>query len=442
MYTTQYQDIVKQQYSSDIILQFLETHGPDITIDYLIELLESYIFYVYETKKKTLSIRDILQFDVLGFGHGGKKTAKSNSVKSEDIPNSITFCMPSNIIGVAGHLNPSMDYAHTQYSKNKSLLRSEKTELRAEISQRYETRINKYDNDLYKIRIAIQKMIELSEEKVPNPSQINIIIKSRIPGIIDEWCSNEWDDYISFKYIGLERKTQAFHNKMFTEKDVADAIQAAIEILREKKRGFIQEKTMCMEGAQRSGTDAFKCHNLVTAPDKKKMIPQIQLLSSDSGLFPDVLANFFILFSVHSGDPQFDVFMNDGFATIRRGLIGIRDMDSSKLSYDVDALYENQRGRKLNRDGLPYKMFQKLSVVFNIMPVDYQYISNSIRELDPTKLFSALSYYGSIPRYTSTSCRSGHDIKDVPVYDSEGGSKKKTQKRRGYRIRKTKRAWI
>lgn len=350
--------------------------------------------------------------------------------------------MPSNIIGIAGHLNPSMDYAHTQYSKNKSLLRSEKTELRAEISQRYETRINKYDNDLYKIRIAIQKMIDLSEEKVPNPSQINIIIKSRIPGIIDEWCSNEWDDYISFKYIGLERKTQAFRDKMFTEKDVADAIQAAIEILREKERGFIQEKAMCIEGAQRSEKDAFKCHNLVTAEDKTKMISQVQLLSSDSGLFPDVLANFFILFSVHSGDPQFDVFMNDGFATIRRGLIGISDMDSSKLSYAVDALYENQRGHELNQNGLPYKMFQKLSVVFNIeSPVDYQYISNSIRELDPTKLFSALSYYGSIPRYTSTSCRSGHDIKGLPFYDSEGGSKKKTRKRtfrrRTLRERKT-----
>ena len=75
-------------------------------------------------------------------------------------------------------------------------------------------------------------------------------------------------------------------------------------------------------------------------------------------------------------------------------------------------------------------MFQKLSVIFNIMPVDYQYISNSTRELDPTKLFSAISYYGSIPRYTSTNCRSGHDIKDVPVYDSEGGSKKKTRKRK------------
>ena len=53
------------------------------------------------------------------------------------------------------------------------------------------------------------------------------------------------------------------------------------------------------------------------------------------------------------------------------------------------------------------------------MPHDYQYISNSIRVLDPTKLFDMLSYYGSIPRHTSTSCRSGHDIKGVPFYDSE-----------------------
>jgi len=435
MHITPYQDIVKQQYSGTIIPQFLEKHGPDRTIDYLIELLESYIFHVYEKKKKTLSIRDILRFDVLGFGHGGEKTAKSNSINPKYMPDSITFCMPSNIIGVAGHLNPSMDYAHTQYSKNKSLSRSEKTELRDTISQRYETRSKMYAGDIYKIQIAIQKMIDLSEEKVPNTRGINIIIKSRIPGIIDEWCSNEWDDYIIFKY-GVERKTQAFHNKMFTEKDVADAIQAAIEILREKEHVFIQQQKECVEGAQRSGTDAFKCHNLVTATDKKKMIPQIQLLSSDSGLYPNVLANFFILFSVQSDDYQFNSFMKNGFASIRSVLIGNHDMDSSKLSYDIDTLYENERGIEPNKYGLPYKMFQQLSVVFGIMPPpDYQYISDSRRVLDPTKLFGVLSYYGSISRYTTTSCRSGHDIKDLPTYDSEGGNKTRKRPLRGRPLR-------
>ena len=444
MLTTPYQDIEKQQYSGTIIPQFLKKHGPDKTIDYLIELLESYIFHVYEKKKKTLSIRDILRFDVFGYGHGGEKTAKSNSINSKYIPDSITLCMPSNIIGIISHFNLSMDYAHTQYSKNKSLSRSEKTGLRDIMSQQYETRSKMYANDIYKINIAIQKIIELSKEKVPNTHGINIIMKSTIPRLIEEWCSNEWDDYIIFKY-GVERKTQAFRDKMFTEKDVAEAIQAAIEILREKEQVFIQQQTECVEGAQRSGTDAFKSHNLVTALDKKKMIPQVQLLSSDSGLYPDVLANFFILFSVHSGDPQFDSFMNDGFASLRSYLIKNYDIESGKLSYYVDALYENQRGRKLNRDGLPYKMFQKLSVVFNIMPPDYQYISNSIRELDPTKLFYMLSYYGSIPRYTSTSCRNGHDIKDVPFYDSEGG-RKKTRKRtlrgRTLRGRKTRGRYI
>uniref|UniRef100_A0A6C0B7G1 WW domain-containing protein n=1 Tax=viral metagenome TaxID=1070528 RepID=A0A6C0B7G1_9ZZZZ len=165
MYTTPYQDIEKQQYSGTIIPQFLETHGPDRTIDYLIELLESYIFHVYEKEKKRRSIRDILRFDVLGFGHGGKKTAKSNSIKPEDMPNSITFCMPSNIIGTTGHLNPSMDYTHTQYSKNKSLSRSEKTELRDTISQRYETRKYKCNYDISEIQIAIQKIIKLSQKK-------------------------------------------------------------------------------------------------------------------------------------------------------------------------------------------------------------------------------------------------------------------------------------
>lgn len=428
MLTTPYQDIEKEHYSSTIVPQFLEKHGPDRTIDYLISIIESYIFHVYEKKKELLFIRDILRFDVFGYGHGGDKTAQSNSINPKYMPDSITFCMPSNIIGIISHLNPSMDYTHTQYSKNRTLSRSEKTELRDTIRQRYETRSYKYDNDLYKIRIAIQKMIDLSEEKVPNPSQINIIIKSTIPRLIKEWCEKEWDDYIILRY-GVERKTQAFRDKIFTEKDVTDAFQAAIEILREKERGFIQEKAMCIEGAQRSGKDAFKSHNLVTAADKKKMIPQVQLLSSDSGLYPDVLANFFILFSVHSGDPQFDSFINDGFASLRSDLIEKYNMESGKLSYGIDALYENERGRKLNRDGLPYKMFQKLSVVFNIMPFDYKYISDSTRELDPTKLFNILSYYGSIPRYTSTSCRSGHDIKDLPFYDSEGGSKKKTRKR-------------
>jgi len=434
MVTTPYQDIEKQQYSGTIIPQFLEKHGPDRTIDYLIELLESYLFHVYEKKKKTLSIRDILRFDVLGFGHGGEKTAKSNSINPKYMTDSITFCMPSNIIGTTSHLNPSMDYAHTQYSKNKSLSRSEKTELRDTISQRYETRSKMYAGDIYKIQIAIQKIIELSEEKVPNTRGINIIMKSTIPRLIEEWCSNEWDDYIIFKY-GVERKTQAFRDKMFTEKDVAEAIQAAIEILREKEHVFIQQQKECVEGSHRSGTDAFKSHNLVTTPDKKKLIPQIQLLSSDSGLYPNVLANFFILFHVQSDDPKFDSFMNDGFAILRSDLIEKYDIESGKLSYYVDALYENQRGRKLNRDGLPYKMFQKLSIVFNIMRVDYQYISNSIRELDPTKLFNALSYYGSIPRYTSTSCRSGHDIKDMPSYDSEGGNKTRKRTLRGRTLR-------
>jgi hypothetical protein len=434
MLTTPYQDIEKQQYSGTIIPHFLEKHGPDKTIDYLIELLESYIFHVYEKKKKTLSIRDILRFDVFGYGHGGEKTAKSNSINSKYIPDSITFCMPSNIIGIISHLNPSMDYAHTQYSKNKSLSRSEKTELRDIMSQRYETRSQMYAGDIYKIRIAIQKMADLSEEKLPNPSQINIIIKSTIPRLIEEWCSNEWDDYIIFKY-GVERKTQAFRDKTFTEKDVVDAIQAAIEILKEKEHVFIQQQKECVEGSQRSGTDAFKSHNLVTAPDKKKMIPQVQLLSSDSGLYPNVLANFFILFRVQSDDLNFDVFMNDGFVSLRSDLIKKNDMASGKLSYDVDALYENQRGLKPNMYGLPYKMFQKLSVVFSIMSVDYSYISNSTRELDPTKLFYMLSYYGSIPRYTSTSCRSGHDIKELPTYDSEGGNKTRKHTLRGRTLR-------
>ena len=437
MHTTPYQDIEKEHYSSTIVPQFLETNGPDRTIDYLIEILESYIFHVYEKKKELLSIRDILRFDVFGYGHGGDKTAKSNSINPKYMPDSITFAIPSNIIGIANHICTSMDYAHTQHSKNRTLSRSEKTELRDTIRQRYETRSYKYDNDLYKIRIAIQKMIDLSEEKVPNPSQINIIIKSTIPILIKEWCEKEWDDYIILRY-GVERKTQAFRDKIFTEKDVTDAFQAAIKILKEKEHEFIQEHQECVEGAKRSEKDAFKSHNLVSIADKKKMIPQVQLLSSDSGLYPDLLANFFILFSVHSGDPQFDSFMNDGFVSLRSKLIGIPALSTIKLSYDVDALYENERGRKLNRDGLPYKMFQKLSVVFNIMPPDYKYISDSTRELDPTKLFNILSYYGSIPRYTSTSCRSGHDIKDVPFYDSEGGSKKKTRKQsRRNRGRKT-----
>jgi hypothetical protein len=435
MRTTPYQDIKSERYLTSIP-QFLETHGPDRTIDYLIELLESYIFHVYENKKEILSIRDILRFDVFGFGHGGEKTAKPNSINPKYMPDSITFCMPPNIFGIASHLNPSMDYVHRQYSKNRSLSRSEKTEIRDKLSRQYETRSETYPGDMYNIRIAIQKMIDLSEEKVPNAREINIIIKSRIPGVIDEWCSKEWDDYIRSKYIGLERKTQAFHDKMFTEKDLVDAIQAAIEILREKEQTFIQQKAMCIEGAERSGKDALRCHNLATLTDKKKMIPQVQLLSSDSGLYPHVLANFFILFSVHSGDSQFDSFMNDGFASLRSHLIETRDMASGKLSYDVDALYENQRGLKPNNYGLPYRMFQKLYVVFGIMPPpDYQYISDSGRELDPTKLFNVLSHYGSIPRYTSTSCRSGHNIKDVPFYDSEGGSKKKTRKRRRRALR-------
>jgi hypothetical protein len=200
MLTTPYQDIVKQQYSGTIIPQFLKTYGPDRTIDYLIELLESYLFHVHEKEKKTLSIRDILRFDVLGFGHGGKKTAKSNSIKSEDMPDSITFCMPSNIIGVAGHLNPSMDYVHTQHSKNRRLSRSEKTELRDTISQRYETRSKMYAGDIYKIQIAIQKMIDLSEEKVPNPSQINIIIKSCCP-VSNSPCSRRIYCFFPIIYI-------------------------------------------------------------------------------------------------------------------------------------------------------------------------------------------------------------------------------------------------
>ena len=52
MYTTPYKDIKDKHYSSTIVQQVLETYGPDKTIDYLIELLESYIFYVYETKKR------------------------------------------------------------------------------------------------------------------------------------------------------------------------------------------------------------------------------------------------------------------------------------------------------------------------------------------------------------------------------------------------------
>jgi hypothetical protein len=198
---------------------------------------------------------------------------------------------------------------------------------------------------------------------------------------------------------------------------------------------FIQQQKECVEGAHRSGTDAFKCHNLVTATDKKKMIPQIQLLSSDSGLYPNVLGNFFILFSVQSDDYQFNSFMKNGFASIRSVLIGNHDMDSSKLSYVVDALYENESGRKVNLDGLPYKMFQKLSVVFSITLPDYRYISDSTRELDPTKLFGVLSYYGSISRYTTTSCRSGHDIKDLPTYDSEGGNKTRKRTLRGRTLR-------
>ena len=233
-----------------------------------------------------------------------------------------------------------MDYAHRQYSKNKSLSRSEKTEIRDTISERYQKRRHKCDYDISKIQIATQKLIELSEEKVPNPSQINIIIKSTIPTLIDEWCSNEWGDYIIFKY-GVERKTQAFRDKIFTEKDVVEAIQVAIEILREKKKSIIREKALCIEGAQRSVTDSL---NLVTDADKKKMIPQIQLLSSDSGLYPNVLANFFILFSVQSGDPQFDSFMNDGFASLRSNLIGTHDMGRGIYGYDIDSLYEEQIG--------------------------------------------------------------------------------------------------
>ncbi len=426
MRTTPYQDIKSNHYSTTIP-QFLEKYGPNRTIDYLIELLESYIFHLYENKKE-IYIQDILRFDVLGFGHGGEETARPNSINPKYMPDSITFCIPSNIIGITTHLNPSIEYAHTQYSKNQNLSRSEKTGLRDTISQQYQKKRYKCNYDISKIKNAIQKLVELSEEKAHTPYELNIIMKSTIPQLIGEWCSKEWDDYISFKYDGMERTTQAFREKIITENDVADAFPAAIEILKEKEKSIIRENAMCVEGAQRSVTDSLKSHNLVTNADKKKMIPQIQLLSSDSGLYPNVLSNFVVLFSVRSGDPQFDSFMNDGFASLRSHLIEKYDMGSGKYGYDIDSLYENQIGLEPNKNGLPYKMFQKLSVVFNIMPPDYRYISDSRRVLDPTKLFDMLSYYGSIPRYTSTSCRSRHDIKDVPFYDSEGGSKK-TRKR-------------
>jgi hypothetical protein len=397
-------------FAKGLITSILGEKEYEKAIEYVSDLLESYIFHEHEKKTDSnLTIRDILEINVLGTGHGGEDVATRKDINPRYVPDTVYNSGPSGILAWGSQIPISKEYALTQhYSGNKLLKRVDKTRFREHMCADYKRMkikldIEKSDIDASLIDLKNKKNEILSDFDENPEAKINVLGRISRPMAC---CSAEWREYYKEQTVNPK--------KVYTKKDVNDVeelFSMAQTFLNAKKMDIEEKLNDCRVGSDRSMTESFKCYDSTRLTDKRDIGQCIQTLSTETKYYEDLYANFSILFTVHTGEHEFDLMINE--------MLNIIQMDNNNL-------FENREGYKLNEGGFPFLMIKHLYKAFLNKSPDYRKISQG-KSIYPAKLFDILGEIGKVSIYGSFCCRKGHRV-GLDPYDSEGG-RKKTRKR-------------
>ena len=266
-------------FAKQLITSILEEKGYKKAIEYVLDLLESYIFHQYEKKSDSnLTIRGILEINVLGTGHGGEDVAIRKDINPRYVPDTVYNSGPSGIFAWGSQMPISKEYAFSQhYNGNKLLKRVDKIRFREHMCADYGRMKIKFDIEKSDIDASLidlkNKKDEILSDFDENPeAKINVLGRISRPM---SCCSAEWREY--YKEQGVTPK------RNYTKKDVNDVeelFSMAQTILTAKKMDIEEKLKNCRLGSERSMTESFKCYDSTRLKDKRDIGQCIQTLSS------------------------------------------------------------------------------------------------------------------------------------------------------------------
>jgi len=380
-------------------------------IEYLSELLESYMFYKHETSGSNLTIRDILEINVHGTGHGGEEVAMPKDINPQYAPDIVWSSIPSGIFAWGEQKKISEEYALMQHINGKPFKRGDKEHFRKLISDYYKTIATKYHAEMKAIALSLIRLRNIKEEILSelndpeNPDAKINVVRLIAPSMS---CCPNWKN--------VEQK-ESFYTKKDVDK-VKTLFFTAESILNET-RAYIQEKYEHSSlGVERSMTESFKCYDSTSLTDKRNIGQCIQTLSSGPDDYRGSYPNFKIWFRVRLNkkvNSEKELMLNAMLDTLQIG---------------NESLFENREGYKLNEKGFPFLMIEQLYKAFLGTSPNYRNISRD-DSIYPTKLVDLLGPIGKVSTYGSYCCRKGHKPPEMEPYDSEGGRKKTRKRIRG-----------
>ena len=388
------------------LITSIKEKGYKKAIEYVSDLLKSYISYKLKTSGSNLTIRDILEFNVHGTGHGGEDVVISKDINPRYAPDKVSITAPPNIFAWGSQMPISKEYALRQhYNGNKLLLkRNDKKYFRERFHDEYARIEIKFGKELKDIESSLRQLRNRKEEILSELNDTeNPDAKINVVGLIalSMSCCPKWKN--------VEQK-----KSFYTKKDVKDVkklFSVAETLLNEKKTDIEIKLQHSSLGVERSMAESFKCYDSTRLTDKRDIGQCIQTLSSGPDDYLSSYPNFDILFSLHTDDLELNSMIN--------AMLDI-------MQFDNNNLFENREGYKLNEKGFPVLMIEHLYKAFLNKSPDYRKISQG-NSIYPAKLFDILGPIGKVSIYGSFCCREGHKLEMDP-YDSEGG-RKKTRKR-------------
>ena len=400
-------------FAKGLITSILEERGYKKAIEYVSDLLKSYISYKLKTSGSNLTIRDILEFNVHGTGHGGEDVAMPKDINPRYAPDKVYITAPPNIFAWGSQMPISKEYALRQhYNGNKLLLkRNDKKYFRERLHNEYARIKIKFGKEMKDIELSLEilhngKDDVLSEFDENQEAEINVLGRISRPM---SCCSAEWREY--YKEQGVTPKKTYSKNDI---KDVNELFSMAETFLNKKKTDIQEKYTHGSLGVKMSMAESFKCYDSTRLTDKRNIGQCIQTLSSGTDDWQHSYPNFDILFSLHTDDLELNSMINT--------MLDIMQSDNNNL-------FENREGYKLNEKGFPFLMIEQLYKAFLSKSPDYRKISRG-NTIYPAKLFDLLGPIGKVSIYGSFCCREGHKLEMDP-YDSEGGRKKTRKRIRG-----------
>lgn len=411
-YNKSFNNIDGRHFAEQLITSKVVSNTYQGAIEYLSDLLKSYISYKLKTSGSNLTIRDILYFNVHGTGHGGAAVAMSKDINPRSVPDTVYMTTPSGLFAWKKQKLTGIDFFRNTHLNGKPLTRREKTYYRQLICDNYKMMNSalEYENEC--IESSLSKLATTKEdiltELKKRKAKVNVV--GRIATSM-AWCP-KWNT----EYPKDEPPKKGFYTEK--EKKHVKTLFSTAERFLNETHADIQEKCEHSSlGVERSMAESFKCYDLKGLTFKPDIGQCFQNLSSGPDDWQQSYPNFYILAGVHTGEYEIDLMLNAMF---------------NKIQLGNESLFENIEGYKLNEKGFPFLIIKHLYNVFLNKSPDYRKISLG-NFIYPTKLFDLLYEIGKVSTYGSFCCRKGHDV-DVDglnPYDSEGGRRKTRKRVRG-----------